>query len=366
MNNYVDDSLAKIDNRLIYADILRIVAILAIVMVHLGSGALYWAKPTETTWINSLIYDTLFNWGSVVFVIMSGLFMLKPKRIENLGIFYKRRITRILVPFIIWALIYQYVSQAYSDETFTINFFTNSLKNLITGNVKVHLWFVYMIFAMYLITPILSIFVNNASKQQLKYYFIYWIVSMTLNSILIHFFHFGNAFQPYIELNNYAGFYLLGYAVEKYNFRINNKYFLLIPAFMLLKFFLVKETSMEAGQTLHFFRDRLQFNIILIPILIFFAFRQINWTKTFPRKSNRYKILVKYSALSYGIFLSHMLIIDLFQNAYFGLKITPYWAFGKWLPIWFGTPFFAGIVFISILILVNILNKIPYINKLTL
>jgi surface polysaccharide O-acyltransferase-like enzyme len=366
MENYVSRSIAKIDNRLVYADVLRLVAILAIVVVHSATGALYFAKPTAAEWQMSLLYDSVFNWGTNVFVMMSGLFMLKPSRIVNVGKFYKGRFLRIFVPFLVWAIIYEVVKQYFGDEGFSTKFFGDTAKNLVTGKVKVHLWFVYMIFAMYFITPVLSHFVNNATKSQLKYYFGYWIVSTVLISIMHRYFGFGHGFQYYFELNEYAGFYMLGYVIQKYDFRINRLWFVLIPLLMVLKYYLVNETSLEADKTIHFYRDRMRFNIIPISILMFFLFRQINWEKLIKKSGIIYKFFVKYSALSYGIFLSHMLIIDIFQKNYIGIKLTPYWAFGGWVPLWLGTPFFIFVVVVLVLVLVNIINRIPFVNRLFL
>lgn len=348
MNNYVDQAISKINDRLIYADVLRVFAILAIIIVHVTSGPLYWAKPSQAVWVKSLVYDSLFNWGTLVFTMLSGLFMLKPARVENIPSFLIKRAKRILIPFLVWAIIYSFYK---TDATLSFESLEEILKNIISGKVKVHLWFVYMIFGLYLITPVLSQFVNNASKQQLIYYFIFWISSLTIFPLLNKYIGDQNGLERYIELHVYSGFYMFGYIIEKYNIRINKWWFLLIPALIILKFILVYYHSLNIEATHHFYRDRLRFNVIFIPILLFFTFRQINWEKIFSVKSIVYKQIVKYSALSYGIFLSHILFIQLMNI---------------WIPSWADT--FKSFVAVVILasIVANIFNKIPVIRKLLL
>lgn len=120
-----------------------------------------------------------------------------------------------------------------------------------------------MIFGLYLITPVLSQFVNNASKQQLIYYFIFWISSLTIFPLLNKYIGDQNGLERYIELHVYSGFYMFGYIIEKYNIRINKWWFLLIPALIILKFILVYYHSLNIEATHHFYRDRLRFNVIL-------------------------------------------------------------------------------------------------------
>ncbi len=366
MNDYVSKSMHNISSRLVYADILRIVAIFAIVIIHLSTGALYGGTPGSMAWNISLLFDSLFNWGTLVFIMLSGLFMLRPEKISSLKHFYLGRLKRILIPFIIWAVIYELIRIGFSSEGYTFYSIVDIGKRLIEGQVQVHLWFIYMLIAMYLITPVLSRFANSATKNELIFYYAVWAIGLVVLPILKRYFSLGNGVTPYLDLNSYAGFYMLGYVLQKYELKIKKTWFILLPVLIALKFIMVYMTSMDAEHTVHFYRNRLSFNIIPIPILVFMLFKQINWSKIFPRKSYQYRLMVKYSALSYGIFLCHWLVLDTFKKGYLGFTITPYSVLGVELPIYFAFPIFILSIMIVIVVFVQLINRIPILNKLLL
>ena len=69
-----------IGGRLAYADLLRCTAMLAVIVVHITGGALE-ASPVGTPDFMVLnVYDGLTHWCVPVFVMLSGMFLLDPKR----------------------------------------------------------------------------------------------------------------------------------------------------------------------------------------------------------------------------------------------------------------------------------------------
>lgn len=344
--------------RIFSADLLRLVSIFAIVIVHITSGPIYWAKTSDILWNQSMIYDAIFNWGTIVFVMLSGMLMLKPSKTANIKAFLLGRVKRIIIPFIIWYLIYEIYDVVLADKSLSI---LDLLKNLLSGKVKIHLWFIYMIFALYLITPILSVFINKASKSTVKYFIIYWFIAITIVPLLQHFLEINIKLNNFMQLTSYAGFYVLGYFIHNKNITINKKWFLMIPVLMMLKYFLTDVTSSEV--TNHFFRDRLAPNQIIIPILIFMLFRQINWDIFIPEKSKIRKVITSLSNLSYGIFLAHFLIINLLDNNFSTYTINPFKFLSKGIHYSYGFPMQSILVIVLTTTLVWLLSKIPFVKK---
>ena len=222
--------------RLLYPDILRIVAIIAIIALHVSGGYLHFHPPEgkDTWWETALIYDIICKWGTAVFLMISGIFMLSEQRSTNLKYFFSHRFKRILIPFVAWAIIYK-LSIDFEGEIFSFKTLFFLFKSIITGNVKFHLWFVYMIFCLYLITPILTIFINSASHNKIKYYFIFWFIATVFPPIMKEYLGLENGFSAYFQLHQYAGFYLLGYYLHKNPIKINYLVYLIIPLNFFIK-----------------------------------------------------------------------------------------------------------------------------------
>ena len=93
--------------RLVWLDVIRLVAMLMVIGVHcidpfyisptLGgiSEYKYWAA----------VYGSLLRPSVPLFVMMTGLLLL-PVKEQSLGVFYKKRIYRVLFPFLFWSVLY--------------------------------------------------------------------------------------------------------------------------------------------------------------------------------------------------------------------------------------------------------------------
>ena len=95
------------DNRMVWLDVVRCVAMLMVIGVHCIDP--FYISPTMrvipeyTHW--AAIYGSLLRPSVPLFVMMTGLLLL-PVRQQPLGTFYKKRIFRVLFPFLIWSVLY--------------------------------------------------------------------------------------------------------------------------------------------------------------------------------------------------------------------------------------------------------------------
>lgn len=98
------------DNRMVWLDVVRCVAMLMVIGVHCIDP--FYISPTMrvipeyTHW--AAIYGSLLRPSVPLFVMMTGLLLLPVKQ-QPLGTFYKKRIFRVLFPFLIWSGTLQYV-----------------------------------------------------------------------------------------------------------------------------------------------------------------------------------------------------------------------------------------------------------------
>lgn len=144
--------------RLIYADILRIVCVFGVLVIH--SVSLFWRHiPIKTvSWTVFACLDSVFRFAVPVFVMISGMFMLSPEKDRGIKNLYSKNILRIFTSFVFWSLLYAVFNSIPTnpDIHFSIHKF---FLRIIQG--EYHLWFLFMIAGLYMVTPVLRKIVED-------------------------------------------------------------------------------------------------------------------------------------------------------------------------------------------------------------
>ena len=92
--------------RVIFLDSLRVIAIIAVIILHSAASQWYITPVNSLNWQILNIYNSLVRWCVPMFLMISGVFFLDPnKNISKKDIFYKY-IKRILIALIFWGLLY--------------------------------------------------------------------------------------------------------------------------------------------------------------------------------------------------------------------------------------------------------------------
>ena len=197
--------------RLLYLDLLRCMAACCVIALHCVSGyvqspALYGTR----TWWGCLAVNAAARAGVPLFFMLSGYLNLSGGRALDMGRFYRRRLKRVLVPFLFWDAVYFLLRCLGGEEASLGTFF----RELAVRGSEYHLWFVYELTAIYLLTPFLKRMADGLTAGQL------WLLEgliLVPNTIL----PMVNTLLPvYIAplpplLEGYLGFYLLGYLLGR-------------------------------------------------------------------------------------------------------------------------------------------------------
>lgn len=147
-----------------FLDITRIIAVLAVVMIHVSAELVisFDASSPEFMWGN--IFDSISRIGVPLFVMISGSLMLdENKTISIKNIFFKNIKTTVYLLFFWSALycgVYNITFPLIKGETIS---FSNVIYSFAMGYY--HMWYLYMIIGLYLITPFLRKFVKKENKQ---------------------------------------------------------------------------------------------------------------------------------------------------------------------------------------------------------
>lgn len=312
-------------DRIIYADLLRIMACLAVIVLHVAALNWYKISINSTTWQILNIYDSLVRWCVPIFIMLSGMFFLNPKKNIKTSKIYIKYIPRILISLIGYSIFY-YLFLAYIDNIIIDKaFIIDMLRKILNGNVRYHLWFLYIIIGLYIVTPLIRVFINGATKRQIEYFlligFIFSIFIPTLiqinpfDELLVNF----NKLQVNF-MGGYGLYYVLGYYLSEYEFNRKSRYFCyslgVVSAISTIS--LTYIISIRRGGANTLFYEYMTPNVMFMSVAVFILFRYFISKINF--KDYQVNIISKLSAISFNIYLIHdaiMVIINkmsLFNN----------------------------------------------------
>lgn len=230
-----NQSLNSRGSHIAWVDFLRILACFLVVLAHC-------CDPFVGSFDGSFNFKSAVFWGSLVrpcvplFAMISGV-LLFPVTLE-MGAFYSRRLKRVLVPLIVWSLVLpllyfgyfaagvQTASPNIVMDTYTWSATVGKLYTFFFNfnYDTTPLWYVYMLVGLYLFMPIMSAWLTQARRKDVKIFLGIWIFSMTLPYIqmlapaLGYEGNYGNMgilgvcdWNPYGMFYNFSGF--LGYMV---------------------------------------------------------------------------------------------------------------------------------------------------------
>ena len=155
--------------REIWIDWLRVAACFMVMVVHStepfylgGDGSLVLTRA-DAFW--SAVTDSLVRSCVPLFVIASS-YLQFPLRYRTRE-FFSRRVKRVLLPLLVWSFVYAF---AYGNP---VQNFRDLLLNF--NYAAGHLWFVYMLFGVYLVMPLLSPWAEKVGKKELLVYLGIWL-----------------------------------------------------------------------------------------------------------------------------------------------------------------------------------------------
>jgi surface polysaccharide O-acyltransferase-like enzyme len=329
-----------------WIDSLRVLATFSVIFLHAAASVVYqYETISNSDWWIGNIYDSAVRFCVPIFLMISGALILS-KTYENIGEYLKKRVLRIVFPFLFWSIIYiarDLFLKFYHGEHLS---FIESLKfifSLLKSGASIHLWYIYMLIGLYLFFPIIGKWIHNSNKHEIKYFLGIWL--LTIFAAL----PFVKKFFPNIEISyfsGYIGFPVLGYYLSKTTFNFNRKkliYIFSILTGILITIIGTHFMTQYNGSYYPGFYDYLSFNVILVSAGIFLLF------KDFVRSNS--KMILFFSKYSYGIYLVHVLVLRALEIL--GLSYT----FVN--PI-IGIPLASIFCFIISSLIIWGMNKLPF------
>jgi surface polysaccharide O-acyltransferase-like enzyme len=262
----------------------------------------------------------------------------------NIKTFFKKRFSRILFPFILWSLFYNFYNVQFSELSWSL--FFEKIINLFYKLSAHHLWYIYALLGIYMLVPIISPWIKSASKKELLFYLFLWAITLS--------FLYLKAINPFIEMNEwnsifilyyfsgYLGYFIMGYYLIKHQLNKSLLWgFILIVLSCLIAFVIYTQNDIPSLLLTRYLTP----NIAFLSIGCFLILKKVvinnKWIKT---------VVVSISEQTYGIYLIHIFILK---------EITPKLIDISTLPSILKTPVFSLITFVISYLIIKAIAFIP-------
>lgn len=175
---------------------LRVIAMLLVCVCHAGDPLSAFGTPSEKVWIE--IYGSFVRPCVPLFVMLTGALLL-PTR-EDFGGIFRRRVMRVVWPFLVWNAVYAalpwalhalgiatdtiqrvffpFAAPLHTDAPSIVRTFFLSLFQF--NQYAVQLWYVYLLVGLYLFMPILSAWLRTATLRDKLTFLGLWGVTLLL------------------------------------------------------------------------------------------------------------------------------------------------------------------------------------------
>ncbi len=359
-------------------DLIRTVAIVAVILLHAGNDLTNQVLNTLEIfrWCTVDVYQSLGRVGVPLFIMLTGVLLLTPRaQPESLRAFFKKRWVRIGIPFVFWAIIY-----------FLWDFFVNQkqidiVQGLLTGPYF-QFWYIYMLLGLYLLTPLLRIFMAHADKSVVRFTLVLWFIGSALLPVLA-------LLTPYhLDVNvllipTYVGYYILGaYLINFENLHIKRAYLaaLITIGVALTAIFTYILAAGPGGATMFYFQDYSSGTMMLTSTALFLlllTYPAVSRPKKEPTLdvgngmalhkpalagdgvSFGKKLLHLISENTLAIFFFHLIVIEVLQRGFLGFALN-----GNTLNSIVGVPLMTVLTLFICLAIVAPLKRVPYLKTL--
>lgn len=334
-------------------DILRLLAMLAVIWVHVG-GMETRSLPTSDPDCQWLIFlKSIMTWEIPAYVMISGRFFLDPDR-EMPFSKILNAVSRLVLAFVVWNVVYQ-TYYILTNSYIGLNW-KGILSQALIG--PYHFWYLYMIVGLYLITPFLR---KIAEDKRLSEYFIgLFFLFMLLTKYCVNLPFVGPTLDSMLGslgmtfVLGYSGYYVLGYYLRKYPLPVQYEWILYVCGVVLLLLGAAANSVFSVQESIYTerFTGYTNPNTIIVAAAIYSLFTKRIHKVQFSEKATQ--MISKLSEYSFGVYLLHALVLDIFATM--GLKPTIFH------PV-LAMPVITLLAFAATVVLVILIRKVPNVGR---
>jgi len=345
---------------LIYIDVLRIMAIVLVITGHVCIDLTEY--EAMQTWLKAGIVGAFFGSFCInslpIFIMLSGMLLLDKSNHESLAIFYKKRVKKVLIPFIAWLfLYYAYYLTIRGDQFSALGFVRELLVGWNTDHIPWHLWYLLMILSLYIFTPIIRAITDNLDRKVLIGFLGILFVYEFIFPLIGELFQIELGLYTYKSLSSiYLFYYLLGFVLSTREHKDNNGSLFAIFVVGYLTTFLGTVYAFLNGYNASLYNTN-RLNVLIMVISIFLLIK--NLCGATLKRAVLISAIRKIGSMTFGIYLVHIMIMSSLGRGDFGIRVTR-----DLVNPLIGIPVLTTVVFLLSLLAVYVMKKIPIIKEI--
>ena len=360
------------NERIVFIDYIRVVACLMVMLVH-ASENFYGADTSGLAGNMSLLVNeqnrfwVAFWDGGVsrtavpLFMIVSAFLLVPLRPGQTMTGFYRRRFWRIVPPFVCFLLLYTFLPLLWGGMTWEQSVHDLRMLPFNFPSMGGHLWFMYPLISLYLIIPVVSPWLQQASARDERLFLGFFLVS-TLTPWLHRFVApelwgecFWNPFSMLWYCSGYLGYLVLAHYVRvhltwtaRWRRLVGVACFVVGAAFTAWSFWwkgvpgqLIETPALEWSW------EFCTPNVVLATFGAFLLFSTISQPKA-PAW------LTTLSRLSFGMYLMHLFFLAPIAQCIIGGSVA-----APLLPVWLAIPVIALLTFVCCAITTKLISLLP-------
>jgi surface polysaccharide O-acyltransferase-like enzyme len=332
-----------------------VVAIFQVVLIHLSYVIFFKEEVLSANWRAANFYDSFSRMGVPLFFMASGVLLLGKS--EPVADFFRKRFTKVGIPTLFWSIAYLLWSvEAYTNGTMNpLSVALSILKAMYTGNLEIHLWFLYILIGIYLVTPLLRVFVSAASRRDMAYFVVIWFLATPLIELAQRITGLQTALViPVVA--GYVGYFVMGYLLADVELGRRGLFLSGLGCIIAIAvtYFGTSLLSVDAAPIDTYFYSYFSPPTVLASVCGFLFLKSIG--QNLGRAGGTVRTVAE---ATFGIFLIHIFAVELFRSGMLGLRLYSWQA-----PSVYMIPLTALAVYVFSFVIVFGMQKIPVIKML--
>jgi surface polysaccharide O-acyltransferase-like enzyme len=301
-------------------------------------------------WVCNII-DSACRWVVPAFVMLSGALLLHPAKKEPPAVFFRKRMTRIAIPFVFWTTFYLLWERFYNADHMSAR---DIIDAVLSGSPYYHLHFISIIIGLYLLTPALRTFLRNSDSTS-QVLFVVTAFVLAMGDTLIRT-HNGSELNLFTRFAPYVGYYCSGYLLRDKTLSSRGEkraWMGLVGAISLTAMiagWVVARKGVELAVIIY---DPLSPTSIIMSICVFLIAGSLAARHNTSIRGNNLAMR-KLAEATLGVYLIHPALLDVFRHH--GVTAAQ-------PTVWLGTFGVSTMVVIGSFVLAACVRRVPYLRS---
>lgn len=299
-------------SRVSWISFASVISTIAVVMLH--TNGCFWQFSTERYWFTANIIESVMYFAVPVFFMISGATLMEYRDRYSTKEYFKKRIAKTVVPFLIWSvigLLYRLLTHTITIES-SAKGISDIVIKILNGQMIAIYWFFPAIFGIYLCMPLFAA-VRKELRERLfiSLILISFVLNYCLPFICAIWPGIGYANNiPFWIVDDYLIYVLIGYLVSKKEIGAKFRYLSYCLGFLglLLHICGTYFSSIAAGTIVDTYKGYSNVPCLLYSVGVFIFLKQLGVRIKNEKIINFIELIGKYT---FAIYLLHWFVMDM-------------------------------------------------------